>query len=135
MKKQILYSILRIIGVSIPCTFVLVCIMTWSNGEKLQNCYMPLFTETMLSFVVLCIGFSTVSIFLNMNKKIRSNLISTALSFFLIPFLVTLIFLYVFIEDLTDALEILNFLAMLLPVWFMILWEYLKFKKLLRRIG
>lgn len=129
MKKQLFYIFLRIIGMSVPATFVLVFILQLNNSHRYHNCYMPLFTEILLSFAVLAIGLCSISIFLNLNTKFRSNPIKTAFSFVLCPFLLTIFFVLTLMDDLTDAFGMLHILAMVVPVWFMILWEYFKFKK------
>ncbi|QIH34966.1 hypothetical protein [Sphingobacterium sp. DR205] len=135
MKKQLAYIFLRITGFSVLTTFILTAILQANNeSAKRARCYMPLFTELLLSFSVLCICLLTLGIFLNNNSRFRSNRVCVFLSFTLLPFGVILLFTYLFITE-DGSLTLFGFLHLLatsVPVCSLILWEYYKFNKSLR---
>ncbi|WP_313262944.1 hypothetical protein, partial [Sphingobacterium multivorum] len=85
MKRKLSFIFLRIIGFSVSTTFVLTAILQANNeAAKRARCYMPFFTELLLSFVALCIAIGTISIFLNLNKQFRTSRLARALSFVLL---------------------------------------------------
>ncbi|WP_158655554.1 hypothetical protein [Sphingobacterium sp. HMA12] len=135
MKKQLAYIFLRITVFSVLTTFILTAILQ-ANNEALRRarCYMPLFTELLLSSFVLCICLLTLGIFLNNNSRFRSSRLYVFLSFTLLPFGVVMLFTFLFImeEDRPSLFGLLHLLATFVPVCSLILWEYYKFNTSLR---
>lgn len=134
MKKHLLKSFLKINLGSTLVTFILAFIIQnfiiEHNGERMRNCYMPLFTELLIAFSCLFISFSSLTIFLNLFQNFRKNRLLTSLSFFLIPFITTVTFIILFFqEEFVDKKIILFLATLVIPVWFFIIWEYRKFIK------
>ena len=101
MKRKLSFIFLRITGLAVLATFVLTAILQANNeAAKRARCYMPFFTELLLSFVLLpaAISLSFLSIL------VQAGQVSS-------PF------------------EILHMAATLIPVSVLIGWEYGKFKK------
>jgi uncharacterized membrane protein len=118
------------IGFSVLTTFVFTAILQANNeAAKRARCYMPFFTELLLSFVALCIAIGTISIFLNLNKQFRSSRLARALSFVLLPAAISLLFSSFLVQagGVSSLFEILHMIATLAPVWGLILWEYNRF--------
>ncbi len=134
MKKYLLKSFLKINIGSTLITFILAFIIQnfiiQHNGERMRNCYMPLFTELLIAFSCFFISFSSFTIFLNLFQNFRENRFLTKLSFFLIPFITTVTFIIIFFqEEFVDKKVILFLATLVIPVWFFLIWEYTKFKK------
>ena len=130
MKRKLSFIFLRIIGFSVSTTFVLTAILQANNGAaKRARCYMPFFTESLLSFVALCIAIGTISIFLNLNKQFRSSRLARALSFVLLPPAISLLFSSFLIQTggASNIFEMLHMAATIVPVWGLILWQYNRF--------
>jgi hypothetical protein len=135
MKKQLANIFLRITGFSILSTFILTAVLQANNlAAKRARCYMPWFTELLLSFCVLCICLLTLGIFLNINSRFRSNRFCVFLSFTLLPFglIIFLCYLFVLEQGMSDVFGLLHVLATTVPICSLILWEYYKFTKSLR---
>ncbi|WP_313262537.1 hypothetical protein, partial [Sphingobacterium multivorum] len=98
---------------------------------KRARCYMPFFTESLLSFVALCIAIGTISIFLNLNKQFRSSRLARALSFVLLPAAISLLFSSFLIQTggASNIFEMLHMAATIVPVWGLILWQYNRFSR------
>jgi len=132
MKKQLAYIFLRITGFSVLTTFILTAILQANNeAAKRARCYMPLFTELLLSFSVLCICLLTLGIFLNSNPRFRSSRLRVILSFTLLPFAAIVLFTYLLIvaDGMPSLFGLLHILATLVPVCGLILWEHYKFNR------
>ena len=130
MKRKLSFIFLRIIGVSVLTTFVLTAILQVNNeAAKRARCYMPFFTELLLSFVALCIAIGTISIFLNLNKQFRTSRLARALSFVLLPAAISLLFSSFLIQagGASNIFEMLHMAATIVPVWALILWRYNRF--------
>ncbi|WP_411973563.1 hypothetical protein ACLCDV_09910 [Sphingobacterium sp. Lzh-3] len=130
MKRKLSFIFLRIIGVSVLTTFVLTAILQANNdAAKRARCYMPFFTELLLSFVALCIAIGTISIFLNLNKQFRTSRLARALSFVLLPATISLLFSSFLIQagGASNIFEMLHMAATVVPVWGLILWQYNRF--------
>ncbi|APU96868.1 hypothetical protein BV902_11365 [Sphingobacterium sp. B29] len=127
MKRKLSFIFLRIIGFSVLTTFVLTAILQANNAAaKRARCYMPFFTELLLSFVALCIAIGTISIFLNLNKQFRSSRLARVLSFVLLPAAISLLFSSFLIQagGASNIFEMLHMAATIVPVWGLILWQY-----------
>lgn len=138
MKRKLSYIFLRIMGLSVLTTFVLTAILQANNeAAKRARCYMPFFTELLLSLVALCIAIGTISIFLNLNKQFRSSRAGRSLSFVLLPATISLLFSSFLVQagGASNLFEILHMIATLAPVWGLILWEYHQFNNWLARIA
>jgi hypothetical protein len=132
MKKQLAYIFLRIMCFSVMTTFILTMILQANNEAAARGrCYMPLFTELLLSFCALCICLLTLGIFLNYNSCFRSNQIRVFLSFTLLPFMAIVLFTYLLImeDGMPSLFGLLHILATAVPVCSLILWEHYKFNK------
>lgn len=132
MKRKLSFIFLRIIGFSVSTTFVLTAILQANNeAAKRARCYMPFFTESLLSFVALCIAIGTMSIFLNLNKQFRSSRLARALSFVLLPAAISLLFSSFLIQTggASNIFEMLHMAATIVPVWGLILWQYNRFSR------
>ncbi|MDR3007464.1 MAG: hypothetical protein LBV59_05985 [Sphingobacterium sp.] len=132
MKRKLSFIFLRITGLAVLATFVLTGVLQANNeAAKKARCYMPFFTELLLSFVTLCIAVGTLTIFLNLNRRFRNNRIALLLSFVLLPAASSLLFLSVLIQagQVASLFEILHMAATLIPVSVLIGLEYRKFKK------
>lgn len=130
MKRKLSFIFLRIIGVSVLTTFVLTAILQANNdAAKRARCYMPFYTELLLSFVALCIAIGTISIFLNLNKQFRTSRLARALSFVLLPAAISLLFSSFLIQagGASNIFEMLHMAATIVPVWALILWQYNRF--------
>jgi succinate dehydrogenase/fumarate reductase cytochrome b subunit len=139
MKRKLSFIFLRITGFALLATFVLTAILQANNeaAKRAHYCYMPFFTELLLSFVALCIAVGTLTIFLNLNRKFRNNRIALLLSFVLLPAATSLLFLSVLIQagQVASLFEILHMAATLIPVSVLIGWEYFQFKKWLANVA
>jgi len=132
MKKQLAFIFLRITGFSVLTTFILTAILQANNeAAKRARCYMPLFTELLLSFLVLFICLLTLGIFLNNNSRFRSSRLRVILSFTLLPFVAIVLFTYLLIveDGMPSLFGLLHILATLIPVCSLILWEQYKFNR------
>lgn len=134
MKKHLLKSFLKINLASTLVTFILAFIIQnfiiQHKEERMRNCYMPLFTELLITLFCFFISLSTLTIFLNLFQNLRKQRLLKSLSFFLLPFITTITFIIVFFQDgFTDKRVILLLAALVIPVWFLIIWEYRKFIK------
>lgn len=131
MKKYLLKSFLKINLGSTLLAFVLAFIIqNFIIQHSERNCYMPLFTELLIAIFCFFISFSSLTIFLNLFQNFRKNRFLTGLSFFLIPFTTTVTILIFFQDGFADKEVILFFATLVIPVWFFIIWEYIKFKKI-----
>ncbi|MNE31356.1 hypothetical protein D3C87_982010 [compost metagenome] len=132
MKKKLAYIFLRITGFSVLTTFILTAILQANNeAAKRARCYMPLFTELLLSFSVLCICLLILGIFLNNKPRFRSGRLRVFLSFTLLPFVAIVLFTYLLIveDGMSSLFGLLHILATLVPVSSLILWEHYKFNR------
>ncbi len=132
MKKYLLKTFFRIIGYSVLLTFIftlIIQIFIVEHGEKMRNCYMPLFTEIIFSGFSLFISLASITIFLTFFKKIIHNDIFSLLSFVLLPLIASYIIL-LFLADEEGNYILLFICALLFPVWVLIIWEYYKFNKI-----
>lgn len=134
MKKHLLKSFLKINLASTLVTFILAFIIQnfiiQHKEERMRNCYMPLFAELLITLFCFFISLSTLTIFLNLFQNLRKQRLLKSLSFFLLPFITTITFIIVFFQDgFTDKRVILLLAALVIPVWFLIIWEYRKFIK------
>lgn len=132
MKKYLLKTFFRINRNSVILTFILCFIFqnfVVPSGEKLRNCYMPLFTELIISFLSFFIALTSITIFLNLIKKINQNNTFIILSFFLLPIITSIIIVFNLIDE-NDNYIFLFIFALLLPVWLSLIWEYFKFNRI-----
>lgn len=136
MKKLLFKLFVRVSLLSVVSTFLLACLLVflWQNaevqGERLRNHYMPLYTEILTAFITLFLSLSTLSIFLNLNRRFRQSKTTVALSFFLLPALLSsFVALAVYLQEGDDLKTWLLVLVAYLPFWFLLIKSYFSFSK------
>lgn len=135
MKNQLFKIYLRTNAFAILTTFISAVIMmivlqnSKPRGEELERCHMPFFTEILATGSALFISFSNVSIFFNLNNKFRQSKSRIALSYFLLPIVMSVIIWFsLFNHEKADIDNILIAMIIYFPVWFFIIKEYSNFK-------
>ena len=136
MKKHLLKAFFRINKYSVLLTFTLTFIIQnfiIESGERMRNCYMPLFTEILLSALSFFISLASITIFLNLFKRIIQNNILILLSFILLPLINSIIIIFYLVDE-NDSYLFLYISVLLFPVWTFIIREYFKFSRIEKKL-
>lgn len=132
MKKHLLKTFFRISSYSALLTFILSFIFQnfiIQRGETMRDCFMPFFSELLLTILSFCISLTSITIFINLlNRKNRNNTFVFS-TFSVLPLITSLILIVYSIYE-NDSDIFLFLFALLFPFWVFLIWEYLKFIKI-----
>jgi len=129
--KTFLWKIFgRIVGFSVLTTLGLTAILQAVFVKNtLRNCYMPGFTETILSGIALLIALCSATLFLVHLPTVRASTFRKALAFAFLPLAASLYLGSFWVEETPSTVEVLHLLALFGPVWFWIGNGYFQFRK------
>jgi len=132
MKNYLWKMFFRIISFSVLSTFMLSFIFQNSiiqHGKNMRDCFMPFFSELLLSIVCFLLSLTSATIFINLFNRKKLNNTFVFSTFTVLPFIVSLLFIFYSIFENNNGIYLFIF-ALLFPFWTLLIWEYFKFNKI-----
>lgn len=110
-------------------TFLLVHLIEIYRTDHLKH-YMPYFTELVCALISMALSIGFFTVFLNLHEKVRQNIVSNLLSFFLLPTICVFIIIPMAFNRWPADLKYV--LAIVIPFFSLVTFHWCKFRRVVK---